>query len=90
MPYTPNPFAHEALAAQREERLARKAAIYHAIYHAIGNTGKPQPSLRRSLANGLRAAANRLAQPEPVAPAQAGPNHIHIRPESQPQVPSKG
>lgn len=86
MHYTPDPFAHEALAAQREERLARKAALHS----AAGYTGKLKPPLRRSLANVLRAAANRLSQPEPAATAPTGPNHIHIRPDGHQRVPSKG
>lgn len=86
MPYTPDPFAHEALAAQREERLARRAAIHQ----MLGTRASTTPSPRLRLATILRAVANRLAQPEAAAPVQVSPNHIHIRPESKPGAPLKG
>lgn len=86
MALTPDPFAHQALAQLREERLARKAARYQAIGYS-----RRGPSLRRPLAAALHGLANWLApQPEPAPPAASRPNHVHVYPNGQPGTPSKG
>ncbi len=86
MALTPDPFAHQALAQLREERLARKAARYQAIGYS-----RRGPSLRRPLAAALHGLANWLApQSEPATPASTKLNHVHIHPNGRPNTPSKG
>ncbi len=84
-----DPFTHEVLYQQHEERLARKMARYE----AVGFAGPGRLSLRRPAANFLRAVANHLApQAEPASalPAEPNPNHYPILPTGDSQITSKG